>query len=77
MVAHFESLLPDAQIKIIDKINFPFGKQLEIVWKSDILVGMHGAGLAHAIFMRPGSVLVELKPRKLKSFVSYNIIIVP
>lgn len=32
--------------------------------RADVLVGMHGAGLANAAFLRPGSVLVELKPSK-------------
>jgi capsular polysaccharide biosynthesis protein len=37
-------------------------QQLEHVAYLDILVGMHGAGLSHVLFMKPGSVLVELAP---------------
>jgi capsular polysaccharide biosynthesis protein len=36
--------------------------QLRLIGATDVLVGMHGAGLAHALFLRPGSALVELFP---------------
>ena len=36
--------------------------QLEAVVDTDILIGMHGAGLTHAIFLSPGAALIELFP---------------
>ncbi|XP_005097848.1 beta-1,2-xylosyltransferase RCN11 isoform X2 [Aplysia californica] len=37
--------------------------QLEVVSKCDILVGMHGAGLSHTLFLPPTSGVLELKPQ--------------
>lgn len=43
--------------------NMPFGEQLRIVRASDVLCGVHGAALAHVLFLRPDSELVEFTPR--------------
>lgn len=40
--------------------SVPISKQAEMVSACDILIGMHGAGLMHSIWMYPGSVVVEL-----------------
>ena len=37
-------------------------KQLEIIVETDILIGMHGAGLTHMLFLPPHTPLVELFP---------------
>ena len=36
---------------------------LEQMASTDILLGMHGAGLAHAVYLQPGTLLVEIKDR--------------
>jgi hypothetical protein len=36
-------------------------KQIEICSQSEIMVGMHGAGLTNMVFMDPGSIVVELR----------------
>jgi Glycosyltransferase 61 len=36
-------------------------KMLQQMTDTDILVGMHGAGLAHAVFLQSGTLLVEIK----------------
>ena len=46
-------------------INFErstFASTLEQLQRTSILVGMHGAGLANAIFLPPGGLLVEVLP---------------
>ena len=36
--------------------------QVRIASECDILAGVHGAGLTHSMFQRPGSALVEIIP---------------
>ncbi|KAI1278719.1 EGF domain-specific O-linked N-acetylglucosamine transferase [Halotydeus destructor] len=38
----------------------PFQEQLEIIANTDILIGMHGAGLTHCLFLPDWAVLFEL-----------------
>ena len=38
-------------------------QQLALVQQTDVLVGMHGAGLAHALLLPPHAALVELWPQ--------------
>jgi hypothetical protein len=37
-------------------------EQIALIRKTDILVSIHGNGLTHAIWMRPGTTLIELFP---------------
>ena len=47
----------------IDFGALPFGAALRRVRSARALVGVHGAGLANAVFLPPSSVAVELMPR--------------
>jgi len=47
--------------------EFSVADQLGKVCETDILVGMHGAGLTHALFLPAGAGVVELFPRFLPS----------
>jgi len=42
--------------------NHTVKEQLEIIANTDILIGVHGAGLAWCIFMKNGSTLIEMYP---------------
>jgi len=39
-----------------------FREQLQVAATTDILIGAHGAGLSHVLFLPPHSALVEIKP---------------
>lgn len=39
--------------------------QVELMTRTDILIGVHGAGLAMGVYMRPGSAVVALNPTNL------------
>lgn len=49
---------------IVDKVvynsNVPFKKQLEITRNSDMLIGIHGAGLTHLMFLPDWAAVFEL-----------------
>lgn len=63
--AHIEALraaVPHMKLDVVDFAAVPFREQIEIAHRTDVLLGVHGAGLTHAMFMKPGSVLVEVLP---------------
>jgi glycoprotein 2-beta-D-xylosyltransferase len=49
-------------------------EQLKFIRKTDILIGMHGAGLTHALFLPKTSGLIELFPQNFrKTFHFYKL----
>jgi len=53
--------VPRFKIKVVDYTwQLPFLDQLKITHNSDIFIGMHGAGLTHALFLPDWAVLFEL-----------------
>ncbi|EED11803.1 glycosyltransferase, putative [Talaromyces stipitatus ATCC 10500] len=53
---------PHIRVQNVDFASIPFKEQICILQKTDILVGVHGAGLPHAMFLKPKSVVVEILP---------------
>lgn len=67
---HIEALrqrYPSAQVlfQVIDFASIPFSKQIEIIRTTDVLVGVHGAGLTHGLWLIKGSTMVEILPEGL------------
>lgn len=56
---------PDLEIELIDLAAISFSEQLNIIRRTDILVGVHGAALTHGMFLQPGSAMVEILPHDL------------
>lgn len=55
-----------ADVRLVDFEKMPFRAQVELARDSDVLVGMHGAGLTHTMFMEEGrGALVEIQPDRL------------
>ncbi len=42
--------------------NYPLEKQVQIFKSADLIVGIHGAGLANMIFAKEGSTIIEILP---------------
>ena len=61
-VDELEKTYPDIQIEMVNFADIPLPKQLEVIQNTDILVGVHGAGLTHALFLPLGSAIVEILP---------------
>jgi protein O-GlcNAc transferase len=53
---------PLVNVRSIDFAAISYKDQLKIIQESDILAGVHGAGLTHGIFLPPGSAMVEILP---------------
>lgn len=55
----------DVKVQAVDFASLSFKQQLEVVQDTDVLVGVHGAGMVHIMFMHPGSAAVEIFPAEL------------
>ncbi|OQE18771.1 hypothetical protein PENSTE_c017G02853 [Penicillium steckii] len=56
---------PLVKVQSIDFAAISFKEQLKIIQETDVLAGVHGAGLTHGIFLPPGSAMVEILPNTL------------
>nr|AIA83358.1 CAZy families GT61 protein [uncultured bacterium] len=52
-------------MKVVFNKNIPFKKQLEITANSDVLIGIHGAGLTHLLFLPDWAAVFELYVKNL------------
>lgn len=56
---------PSFRVRSVQLERLSVQQQLELVASTDVMLGMHGAGLTHAIFLPDKSGLVEMVPSKL------------
>lgn len=54
--------MPDVSVRAVALEQLSVREQLARIVESDVLVGMHGAGLTHALFLPPWAGVVELYP---------------
>ncbi|OBS22464.1 hypothetical protein FPOA_08801 [Fusarium poae] len=54
--------IPKMTLNEVDFATMPFKDQLETVQKTDLLAGVHGAGLTHAMFLPRGAATLEILP---------------
>lgn len=62
---HLRARTPHVKVQGVDLAAVSFSEQLEIIRQTDVLVGVHGAGLTHGLFLPPESVMVEILPEDL------------
>lgn len=49
--------------QVVDMDELPFGKQVEIMLNSEMLISLHGAGLSHMMWMIDGAKVMEVRAR--------------
>jgi hypothetical protein len=54
--------LPHIELRIVDFALLPFKEQIRIVANTDVLLGVHGNGLSHTLFLPSTGSLIELFP---------------
>ncbi|XP_033755782.1 beta-1,2-xylosyltransferase-like [Pecten maximus] len=62
IISYIKSVMPFAKLTAVQLEDLNVENQVELIYYTDILIGVHGAGLGHVILMRPGSSLIELFP---------------
>jgi hypothetical protein len=55
-LARLQEDFPLVKVQSFDFASMSYKEQLEIVQDTDILAGVHGAGLTHGMFLPPGSI---------------------
>lgn len=58
---------PNACVQGVLLDSLPFQNQLQVVSTTDILVGMHGAGMSHSLFLPKHAAILELFPKDFKT----------
>ncbi len=54
---------PDVDVEAVDFGSLSFAEQLRVARQTDVLAGIHGAGLTHTMFLREGATaVVEILP---------------
>lgn len=61
-VKEFSNRYPMVRIQEVDLATMDFPSQIRLIQDSDILVGVHDAGLTHILFLSTGAVVVEILP---------------
>ncbi|KFY44529.1 hypothetical protein V495_03396 [Pseudogymnoascus sp. VKM F-4514 (FW-929)] len=64
-LAALRAHIPHLKVQSIDFATLSFAEQIKVVHGTDILVGVHGAGLTHAMFLPESAVVVEILPEGL------------
>ncbi|TAQ83290.1 hypothetical protein B7494_g8387 [Chlorociboria aeruginascens] len=64
-LSNLTNLYPNITIQSIDFAAISLKEQLTVAQNTDILVGVHGAGLTHAMFLPQRSAIVEILPEGL------------
>ncbi|KAK2143165.1 hypothetical protein LSH36_872g02025 [Paralvinella palmiformis] len=65
LLSHIRGAYPSHTVQGIQIDKLSMKEQLSLVTSTDIMIGMHGAGLTHALFLPNKAALVELFPKLL------------
>jgi hypothetical protein len=72
-IDQIKSEMSDLNIEFVSFSNMTNKEQIETVYNAGTLIAQHGAGLTNAIFMKPGSKVIELLPESYKEYGSYEL----
>ncbi|EER45027.1 DUF563 domain-containing protein [Histoplasma capsulatum H143] len=66
-IERLKAKFPAVEVNVVDLAALPFREQIKLVRHTDILTGVHGAGLTHGMFLPPHSTIAEILPPKLEN----------
>jgi protein O-GlcNAc transferase len=62
-IAALNNRYAHAEVRLVDLAIMTLAEQIQTVRDSDVLAGVHGAGLTHGMWLKEHSVLVEILPK--------------
>jgi hypothetical protein len=62
MIDALEQGTNNVDITVVDLVKLSLHDQIKLMRETDVLLGAHGAGLTHVLFLPPKSVLIEFGP---------------
>jgi EGF domain-specific O-GlcNAc transferase len=62
LLKRVKSHFPEANITAVDFAQLTLRDQVRLATETDVLVGIHGAGLTHSLWLNPKAAVVEFKP---------------
>lgn len=51
-------------VQSVDFVNLTMAEQMQKIVSSDVIIGMHGAGMVNVLWTRPGTLVVEIFPKR-------------
>ncbi|OWF35204.1 uncharacterized protein LOC110443248 [Mizuhopecten yessoensis] len=66
LIKHLDTKFPGGRLNAVQLDNFSIEEQIRIIYNTSILIGVHGAGLALTILLRPGASMFEMFPSTYK-----------
>ncbi|KAF4316882.1 hypothetical protein BBO99_00004181 [Phytophthora kernoviae] len=54
----------NVEFRSVDYVNFTLAEQMKTTIESDMIIGMHGAGMVNVIWARPMTTIVEIFPKE-------------
>ena len=60
LLARLRASYADFEVVSADFARMPLREQMATTFGADVFAGVHGAGLGHGLWMRPGSALIEV-----------------
>lgn len=66
LVEKIKKWFPNYNIRGVQMDKLLMNEQICLTTKTNILIGMHGAGMSHALFLSKGSGIIELFPRETR-----------
>lgn len=48
----------------VEFVDLTLAKQMDVIVNSDVVIGMHGAGMVNVLWARPGTLVVEIFPKE-------------
>lgn len=73
LILKLKRIFNDTKLRVIQLDKHSVKKQIQIVTSTNILLGVHGAGLAYGLLLRSGSALIELFPLHYKKRPNFHI----